>query len=166
MKSKEIEWMKKNIQNAKEWLVSRVSDKDINCALICLDNALEFKQSLSPNQEVVSQIMTAEDILYEFGEADERINGYRPATVLRALNFALDLMRSKQSEPSKWISVEERLPEKDKNDMSKKVLIIYSTGLQNVAYYDYELKRFTCELYDIVSHWQPLPAPPTKQEGL
>jgi len=75
--------------------------------------------------------------------------------------------KDKENE-AKWISVDERLPENEQDDiskvkLSKKVLVVYSTGIINTAFYDYEFNRFTCELYDIVTHWMPLPPNPSNE---
>ncbi|HEY1044976.1 MAG TPA: DUF551 domain-containing protein [Bacteroidia bacterium] len=62
---------------------------------------------------------------------------------------------------SKWISVEDRLPENTGQNFSEKVLILYDSGVISVVFYDYEFNDWSILHHPIVTHWQPLPEPPT-----
>ena len=57
-----------------------------------------------------------------------------------------------------WVSVEDRLPD----DMTK-VLVRYHNGAIDTAYHTNGIFRDTCcsSRFYMVTHWMPLPAPPT-----
>jgi len=100
-------------------------------------------------------------------------NGFIKATLSEegaifemSMDDIYNTMESFASQP-KWISVEERLPEKTKRENSDKVLVFKTdiNGNKGTALMSYNhLQGFwntmtgTCK----VTHWQPLPTPPTK----
>lgn len=62
-----------------------------------------------------------------------------------------------------WISVKERLPEKETPNCTVDVLVTDGTHI-NIGYYDYTAGMWwTLEdcFYFHVTHWMPLPEPPT-----
>jgi len=62
-----------------------------------------------------------------------------------------------------WISVKDRLPEKNKDNSWARVLTINTHGFQETLYFDSEYKRFTTQPWQPdVTHWMPLPEPPKK----
>ena len=69
---------------------------------------------------------------------------------------------------SEWISVEDRLPE-DRGwdpECSVNVLTYCAAGFVDIGFYAHDVE-FWCsgvgdELEETITHWQPLPAPPTK----
>jgi hypothetical protein len=61
-----------------------------------------------------------------------------------------------------WISVEDRLPDENRLQMSKDVLTIAGNKM-SVKSYDFELKRWNGSPHITVTHWMPLPEPPKQQ---
>ena len=70
---------------------------------------------------------------------------------------------------TKWISVDDRLPENDcivdvwmpeYNDPYKRVADVYFNSIQKTFYIDYNFLDVTND----ITHWMPLPNPP-KQES-
>ena len=119
------------------------------------------------------------DRTYGFGNRDSFIEGAEwadkcPATnrILRIedINIPPELIDRALNEPGKlmlidnpspWISVELRLPEKINKFLSEPVLCRYKRDCReyyHVAQYDYELKEWT--IYG-VTHWMPIPELPT-----
>lgn len=61
--------------------------------------------------------------------------------------------------PNEWISVEERLPEHLKD-----VLALYGNGKIDIDWVDSSGNFKFGSLFDGVTHWMPLPAPPDKEQ--
>jgi hypothetical protein len=82
----------------------------------------------------------------------------------RGIVFALSELQEKPTKPdSPWISVKDRLPEKN-----KWVLVYYGcTPINQVAFFDGKnFKRGdNSGRYEYVSHWMPLPVPPEVDNG-
>lgn len=85
----------------------------------------------------------------------------------RSQDFAIELIAA--VEQQSWISVKERLPEKD-NEMddedseSVRVLLSDADGNRVAGYYDFYHKAWfqslSCERVENVTHWIPLPLTP------
>jgi len=63
---------------------------------------------------------------------------------------------------SEWIDVNERMPEINETNFSDRVLVITDFGYSRVTEYDNELKKWCGLIFQQVTHWMPLPPPPTK----
>lgn len=61
---------------------------------------------------------------------------------------------------SGWISVKDRLPEKDMNVLALCDKTMYVLWYSNKFYMDFNIKKYFEDWTDQVTHWQPLPAPP------
>ena len=62
-----------------------------------------------------------------------------------------------------WISVEDRLPELNRNGFSYQVLTLSKLGGMEVVAYDYEFMRWCGDPYRIITFWMPLPTPSKEQ---
>ena len=60
---------------------------------------------------------------------------------------------------NEWVSVEERLPEHLKD-----VLALYGNGKIDIDWVDSSGDFKFGSLFDGVTHWMPLPAPPDKEQ--
>ena len=57
-----------------------------------------------------------------------------------------------------WISVNEKLPPIEKDNLSIKVLVVSTKGGIHFSRYDYGMKGWISPILDIVfTHWMPLP---------
>lgn len=66
-----------------------------------------------------------------------------------------------ENKSSKWISVEDRLPELCEDGSWPRLLTINIKGDCGIFYFDTEYRSFTAPLYDPqITHWMPLPSPP------
>lgn len=62
---------------------------------------------------------------------------------------------------SPWISVNEKLPPIEKDNLSIKVLVVSTKGKIDFSRYDYAMKGWISPVLDIVfTHWLPLPTFP------
>ena len=62
---------------------------------------------------------------------------------------------------SPWISVNEKLPPIEKNNLSIKVLVVSTKGEIHLSRYDYNMKGWISPVLDIeFTHWMPLPKLP------
>ena len=68
-------------------------------------------------------------------------------------------------EKNKWISCEQSLPRNHKFNMSMDVLTIAGSKM-SVKSYDWELNRWNGSPHITVTHWMPLPDPPTPDKPL
>ena len=65
-----------------------------------------------------------------------------------------------------WISVEERLPEKEKDNPSLSVNVIVTDGCSRFeSYYNFKFRTWVgAHIYGTITHWMQLPQPPRKEE--
>ena len=62
---------------------------------------------------------------------------------------------------SKWISVNEKLPPIEKDNLSIKVLVVSTKGKIDFSRYDYDMKGWISPVLDIIfTHWFLIPEPP------
>lgn len=82
-------------------------------------------------------------------------------------NGAIDMLREVEREvkkaplltpPNEWVSVEERLPEHLKD-----VIALYGNGRIDIDWVDSSGDFKFGSLFDGVTHWMPLPAPPDRR---
>jgi len=94
---------------------------------------------------------------------DGVIHGWRESQRIKLNQEIFSLIE--QSNQDRWISVEERLPEKDRSNFSELVITIDQHNNIRLLRYDFEFSAWNTKFYagEKVSHWQPLPtAPKTK----
>ena len=66
---------------------------------------------------------------------------------------------------SLWISVNEKLPPIEKDNLSIKVIVVSTKGKIDFSRYDYDMKGWISPVLDIeFTHWMPLPNLPKEQE--
>lgn len=112
--------------------------------------------------EQIEQERAAFEAWYCFGNPNDKcfakneIGSYsNPMTVIA---FNVWLARAEQSA---WISVEDRLPE-----LNKEVLVVWTDGVFGFAtrietkYHEERWNWETAALSETITHWQPLPEPP------
>ena len=59
---------------------------------------------------------------------------------------------------NQWISVNEKLPPIEKDNLSIKVLVVSTKGKIDFSRYDYDIERWISPVLDIeFTHWMPLP---------
>ena len=119
------------------------------------------------DSEVAYQFLT-EQLVKETGAFSKGVN--------KGLNIARSAMRNPDAiptltQPNEWVSVEERLPEPD---FPRQQRGFYLVALSNgtVKELMYEFRHYENMMFDVgwhetafpVTHWMPLPAPPTKEE--
>ena len=62
---------------------------------------------------------------------------------------------------SPWISVNEKLPPIEKNNLSIKVIVVSTKGKIDFSRYDYDMKGWISPVLDIIfTHWFPIPKSP------
>ena len=62
---------------------------------------------------------------------------------------------------NQWISVNERLPPKEKDELSIKVLVVSTKGKIDFSRYDYNMKGWISSVLDVIfTHWFPIPELP------
>lgn len=62
---------------------------------------------------------------------------------------------------SPWISVNEKLPSVEKNNLSIKVLVVSTKGKIAFSRYDYDMEGWISPILDMVfTHWMPIPELP------
>ena len=60
-----------------------------------------------------------------------------------------------------WISVNEKLPSIEKDNLSIKVLVVSTKGKIDFSRYDYNMKGWISPVLDIIfTHWFLIPEPP------
>ena len=60
-----------------------------------------------------------------------------------------------------WISVNEKLPPIEKDNLSIKVLVVSTKGKIDFSRYDYDMEGWISPILDIeFTHWRPLPKLP------
>lgn len=82
---------------------------------------------------------------------------FYPAIVARAIDNAPTV------NPYEWISIEDRLPENDEPVLVYKARCNDAYANMETAYFDYG--RWMGVVGENVTHWMPLPAPPTEKEN-
>ena len=62
---------------------------------------------------------------------------------------------------SLWISVNEKLPQIEKDNLSIKVIVVSTKGKIDFSRYDYDIEGWISPVLDIeFTHWMPLPKLP------
>ena len=62
---------------------------------------------------------------------------------------------------SPWISVNEKLPSVEKDNLSIKVIVVSTKGKIDFSRYDYDMEGWISPILDIVfTHWMPIPELP------
>ena len=60
-----------------------------------------------------------------------------------------------------WISVNEKLPPIEKDNLSIKVIVVSTKGKIDFSRYDYDMEGWISSILDIVfTHWMPIPELP------
>lgn len=60
-----------------------------------------------------------------------------------------------------WISVNEKLPPIEKDNLSIKVIVVSTKGKIDFSRYDYDMEGWISSILDIVfTHWMPIPKLP------
>ena len=64
---------------------------------------------------------------------------------------------------SPWISVNEKLPPVEKDNLSIKVIVVSTKGKIDFSRYDYDMKGWISPVLDIIfTHWFPIPELPNE----
>lgn len=94
-------------------------------------------------------------------EKDERIKELELAlsNAVAGGNIALEQAKKLESQLPKWISVKDRLPPKGQH-----VLVVRNHRLRSLYPIDVVCWSEDYITHDIVTHWMPLPPPPTTEE--
>lgn len=79
----------------------------------------------------------------------------------KAYFWARKALQSTLTPPNEWVSVEERLPEHLKD-----VIALYGNGKIDIDWVDSSGDFKFGSLFDGVTHWMPLPAPPDKDNNV
>ena len=75
--------------------------------------------------------------------------------------FQLGVKWADNHSKSPWISVNEKLPPVEKDDLSIKVLVVSTKGGIHISRYDYDMKGWISPVLDIeFTHWMQLPKLP------
>lgn len=102
------------------------------------------------------------DMHYGMGK-DEQIKPY----VIEDFKAGAEWMKNRIEQESKWIPVEERLPEHRVHVLAD--LGGWPSNTMCVVYYDQDTKEWwslrSLEILTNVKHWQPLPSPPNPDKG-
>lgn len=103
--------------------------------------------------------MTREEFFYQCIDVIEHwLNGNRKFSELREVT---DKLYNEVTKPQ-WISVEDKLPPmRDEEEMSDIILTHTKGGVIYINRYDYRGKTWGNPLAFNVTHWMPLPQPPT-----
>ena len=82
----------------------------------------------------------------------------QPCCLVHICNAMEEYAKAYHEDKTRWISVEERLPERSRVDFSQKVLTLSESGAIEILRYDFEFERWNSmpNSSDIVA-WQPLP---------
>ena len=75
--------------------------------------------------------------------------------------FQLGVKWAESHPESPWISVNEKLPPIEKDNLSIKVIVVSTKGKIDFSRYDYDMKEWISPSLDIeFTHWMPLPKLP------
>ena len=81
------------------------------------------------------------------------------------MEFAADAIEELQAQMPRWISVDERLPEKNRNYLVyAKIKIGYGVVLNGQGFERWNGREWLVPDKCTVTHWMPLPAPPEEED--
>ena len=88
-------------------------------------------------------------------------NGRNYEQALMATGFQYGAQWADENPKLPWISVNEKLPPIEKDNLSIKVLVVSTKGEIHLSRYDYNMKGWISPVLDIeFTHWMPLPKLP------
>lgn len=105
----------------------------------------------------------ARELFSDNADHQKAINWIRHKEVTREyVNKFIDRCIELARKDAEWISVEKDLPDLFVHGMSKDVLTLAGSKM-NVKCYDWELQKWSGSPHITVTHWMPLPLPPTNE---
>ena len=104
------------------------------------------------------QIRNAVDTTFPIPPSEKGRN-YEQA--LMTTGFEAGVKWADANPKSSWVSVDEKLPPVEKDELSIKVLVTSNKGNTHLSRYDYKMGGWISPNLDIVfTHWMFLPEPP------
>ena len=77
------------------------------------------------------------------------------------MGFEVGAAWADRNPKSTWISVNEKLPPIEKDNLSIKVIVVSTKGKIDFSRYDYNMKGWISPVLDIIfTHWFLIPEPP------